>query len=254
MSVDIGVLGVGTISTAIVEGIRSSKLLSVVNKVFLSPRGRQNVEKLLPLSSNNCVCKTNQEVLDSAAVLVVGIHHKHLPQIFSELSFKREHKIILVTAATPIEKVHDCTSNIVPLENITRCITLPAVKYHKGTTFLFPQNDLAYEIFSNLGNCFVSKSEDEYSKISALFCVMGDFYNRMNVTIGIDKDLAQKSLISCFETFLEDAKQRKDEENVFNTLVQEQTPGGLNEQVIKFQEEKGAYDVLEQSLRKLINN
>ena len=77
----LGFIGVGTINSAIIEGLlnttnssnRIGKHFSL--PVFVSPRGKIKVEGLLKKHGpeNIRICQNNQEVLDMSDVIFIGV-------------------------------------------------------------------------------------------------------------------------------------------------------------------------------------
>ena len=87
-------------------------------------------------------------------------------------------------------------------------------------------------------------------------CLMGDFY-RTQVTMhkfmvekGMDPAKASQGIASYIETF--NAMSLKAGEEGFDHLVAEQTPGGMNERIIKELEAGGNYKNLDKAMETLL--
>ena len=77
----LGFIGVGVINSAIITGLcKISSSLNKINEhfslpIFVSPRGHSRVASLLSEHGTQkiYVCKDNQEVLDKAGVIFIGV-------------------------------------------------------------------------------------------------------------------------------------------------------------------------------------
>mmetsp|Transcript_19920 Transcript_19920/g.50366 ORF Transcript_19920/g.50366 Transcript_19920/m.50366 type:complete len:90 (-) Transcript_19920:90-359(-) len=88
---------------------------------------------------------------------------------------------------------------------------------------------------------------------------MGDLYRRMEVAQqwlvngGVDKRTATSFVGNVFHTMITDARDESaHNDDAFRKLVEEQTPGGLNEKVLGEQEQRGSYKIYEDSLNGLL--
>mmetsp|Transcript_18084 Transcript_18084/g.23105 ORF Transcript_18084/g.23105 Transcript_18084/m.23105 type:complete len:315 (+) Transcript_18084:76-1020(+) len=275
----LGFLGVGTIGHAVVRGAieaglltekRKSNTLEIV-EVFLSPRGKGKLEDLrnayeslknnvgtstknLPVSLN--VCSLNQEVVDNSDWLFIGIHHKDLRTALKALTFRKDQILISMASAVTRDQIFQYCSEKVPMQNIYRVTPLPACKHLHGTTLIYPRNERIAYFFDCMGSAVQVDSVDELLKLQTATAFMGDFYQRKAVITnwlreeGVNKQTAASYVAKLFATIISDAVAKcETDENVFEHLVAEQTPGGLNEAVVKEQREAGAYDLLVDSLK-----
>merc|ERR1719265_303897 len=87
--------------------------------------------------------------------------------------------------------------------------------------------------------------------IGSMACIMGDFYAHMRschqwlISKGVDSTTASKAVGSYFSTYHHASQ---DSEIGFDHLVAEQTPGGVNQQVIEELEKQGRYDAVKDGL------
>ncbi len=255
----LGVLGVGTIGEAVARGLLSLPEISKCpfSSVIASPRGAAKSAALAAsFPSRASVAASNQDVLDKAQWILVGLHHKMAEEVMGGLNFRPDHIIVSLMSCVEHETLERLTG--LPSSSIFRATPLPAVAKQEGTTVVFPPDEGVESMFGLLGTCVSVPSADALLNMQVPTALMGDFYKRCEivrawlVASGVAPKTASVFLGSLFSTIVRDAKDRtsdeKEGENAFEELVAEQTPGGLNESVIKEMADQGGYDMLRKSL------
>ena len=92
-------------------------------------------------------------------------------------------------------------------------------------------------ILESLGGCVECEDEDIMRKLMVTTSLMGPLYGIMRqnaewlVKHGVNTLDANRFVSGTYLSIVQDAEARCKEEGIFNDLVNEQTPGGLNEQV-----------------------
>jgi len=136
-----------------------------------------------------------------------------------------------------------------------RAIPLPPVAHHQGSCVLTPKHSLAVSVFDQLGTAVAVETESEFKRMMPMTCLMGQIYaqqlqaQKWLVEQGIDAASAGKWVGAVYHTVTFDAKIAGGHgANGFQELVDEQTPGGLNEQIIREMREAGADDSLATAL------
>ena len=79
--VTVGVVGCGTIATAVIRGIgRIPELRKThVSKVIVNPRNQENAQSLKDEFPDwVTIAPDSQSVLNQAEVIFIGLHHKHV--------------------------------------------------------------------------------------------------------------------------------------------------------------------------------
>mmetsp|Transcript_914 Transcript_914/g.1357 ORF Transcript_914/g.1357 Transcript_914/m.1357 type:complete len:263 (+) Transcript_914:49-837(+) len=254
----VGLVGVGTIGRAVVRGLLRA---CPGARVVVSPRNEEKAKLLAEeFPEAVTIAKSNQEVVDACDTVMLGIHHKIMPQVVAELKFKPEMAIICLFVGSHTAATDAITAQGGKLERIVRATTLPACAKHAGTTLLHPTNiEEANYLFGLLGAVIPVEDPAQLSRLSAITCVMGDLYRRMEVAQGwlveggVDKRTATSFVGNVFMTMITDARDESNEDDgAFRKLVEEQTPGGLNEKVIGEQEKAGSYEIYRNSLQGLL--
>lgn len=140
-------------------------------------------------------------------------------------------------------------------------IPLPAVEHLSGTSVIFPPHPQVKYIFDKLGNGVEVGNLAQFQRMISISCTMGDLYERLNtmerwLIAGTDdgegkvpEEVAGRFVTSVFKTYITDAVNRcVSVPNGLEELVKEQTPGGMNESVIRFHKERKAYDITTDAL------
>ena len=89
---DLGFIGVGKISSAVIEGISKSKLK--YKKIIISPRNKLISKSLKKKYNKIIVAKTNQEVIDKSDWIFLAVTPTVGNKIIKDLRFKSNQTII----------------------------------------------------------------------------------------------------------------------------------------------------------------
>eukprot|EP00308_Calcidiscus_leptoporus_P005143 CAMPEP_0119395530 /NCGR_PEP_ID=MMETSP1334-20130426/133620_1 /TAXON_ID=127549 /ORGANISM="Calcidiscus leptoporus, Strain RCC1130" /LENGTH=263 /DNA_ID=CAMNT_0007419025 /DNA_START=127 /DNA_END=918 /DNA_ORIENTATION=- len=237
-------------SSALVRGLCT---LTVPPKaVILSPRNAQKAQALADaFAPAVSIAPDNQAVVDGADVVFIGVLPAVAEETLRALSFSPRHTIISVVSTAPLASLREWCAPVHP-SAIIRAIPLPPVAMHKGTTVLTPAHPLAVEMFDALGTAVAVGSEAEMKKMMTITTLMGQFYAQQRASQcwlerqGIDASAAARYIGAIYHTISYDAADAGP--HTFEELVSEQTPGGLNEQVLRELSEAGAFSALTDAL------
>lgn len=248
---NIGVIGVGTIAYALVEGfctaldVDLASPLSAGNLHFmLSPRGAIKSAALAETYPDRVtVCQTNQEVIDRSDWVFLTILPRDADEILSPLHFHPEQKILSIMSDHSIEKVREWTG---PTAKTIRMVPLPMSALHIGPIAYTPADPEIREMFSPLGQLIELSNQEQLSVISALSAVMSPFYRVLYETSawgtsqGLPESAAIDYMTSFFEGICVRTRTERDIESV-KLLSEEMTPGGLNEMAYNTMEQDDAF-------------
>lgn len=233
----------------------ASKTSSSPRQIVLSPRNAENAAQLAKEYPGVVrVAKTNQEVVDVSTWIVVATPPKpHISKaVLEPLVFRKEQSVVSLIAGIRADALKKLCGDV---KAIVQAFPLPPAQHHKSTTVLTPRNAEIEDMFAILGKVVPVDDFETAMKISVVSCVMGDFYRHQCAVYewlcekGVSSDVATRSVASFFETFnhasLEAAEGGR---KGFAHLVAEQTPGGMNEQVIRERTRAGNYDTIKSSM------
>lgn len=245
-----GFIGTGTMNSAIVTGLCT--LEDRPTSVVVSPR---NANKAAALAAKFpglvTVASTNQMVLDESDTVFVGVLPAQTEAVLKELKFDARHTVCSVVSTASMSLLHECCAPV-PKESIVRAIPLPPVAKHQGATVMCPQHAGITALFDSLGTVVAVETEDLMKRMMPVTCLMGQFYQQQRATQvwletqGIPAESAAKWTGAVFHCMSHDSKECGPD--TLQHLVEEQTPGGLNEQVVRELTEAGSWDALGDSL------
>jgi pyrroline-5-carboxylate reductase len=220
--------------------------------ITLSPRNAEKAEALQKKFPDLVtIASDNQQVVDASTVVFVGVLPSIAKNVLEALKFTSEHTIISVVSTA---KLADVQKWCAPVEasNVIKAIPLPPIAKHRGATILTPPHPTAVSFFDALGASVPVESEDEMQKLMCVTTLMGHFYATQRATQqwmlekGLDGDVAAKYIGAIFHSISFDSAQATS--HTFEELVAEQTPGGLNQQVIEAMTSEGCYSAQAEAL------
>ena len=145
-----------------------------------------------------------------------------------------------------------------PAEKVYKMICLPAVALLEGTPLLVPrsQSKLLKDLMSSLGSgtCIECENEEIMEAMMVTTCMMGPIYGLMKknrdylVSKGVPKQDATLMVGRQYFAMVKDALDRCDDVSSLDKLIDEQTPGGLNEQSLKNLESVGFLESYEDAM------
>lgn len=155
----IGILGTGTIATAVVRGIAGDG-----HSITVSKRSAANAAALAR-EFDNVTVAGNQTVLDQSDVVILGLMAEVAPEILGPLAFRPEQKIITLMAGASLKEAD-------ALVRPARClaIMMPFPGIAQGGTPLMMQGDaeLVGSIFGARNTLFpLDAPEDMAAYLSA---------------------------------------------------------------------------------------
>jgi pyrroline-5-carboxylate reductase len=230
-----GFIGIGTMCSALVRGLCT--LPEPPMAIVLSPR---NAAKATALSQAHpgivSIATCNQDVLDRSRVVFVGVLPKQCEEVLRELKFTCHHIIVSLVSTAPLSLLIDACAPTPP-SSIVRAIPLPSVSIHRGATVMTPPHELVQSLFQALGHVVAVSSETQLKRLLPVTCLMGQFYEQQRCTQqwleaqGVDPATAAGWTGAVFHSMSYDSSRAR--ETTFADLVLEQTPGGLNEGILK---------------------
>jgi pyrroline-5-carboxylate reductase len=224
-----GFVGTGAITAAIVEGLHVDAAHPPA--VFLSPRSRSVSQELAGRFPHVQVCDGNQDVLESATAIVVAVRPQVASAVLEELSFRPDHVVMSVVAGVQLEQLRDW---VAPAGHVVRVIPLPTAARARSLTTIFPDNTVARELFSRVGEVLVPTEESSFDALSAstgTFAAHLDYLSTIASWLadhGLDERTATTFVTRVFGQLGESLLQQTDS---LATLVdRHMTPGGTNQQ------------------------
>jgi pyrroline-5-carboxylate reductase len=143
-------------------------------------------------------------------------------------------------------------------------ICLPAVAQLEGTPLLVPpttnSSKLLHDLMATLGSgtCIECENEDIMESMMVSTCMMGPIYGLMRanrdflISKGVPRKDASRMVGRQYWGMVKDAVIKCEDEDSLDALIDEQTPGGLNEQSLKNLESVGFLKSYEDAMESVL--
>ena len=255
----VGFIGCGTIAAAIATGLATQSSVSV-DSICVSRRSESKSSALAAQFPNLVtVHDDNQDIVIRCDLIFVCVLPQQMSEILQALQFdsKRHTVVSLVSTCTLAGLARDTS---LPPQHVYKLICLPAVAQHEGVCLVTPKsnNGKLLQLLESLGGVVEATDEAQMSAMMVPSALMGSLYGMMKQsrdwllkntgsegTDGMSKSDASYLVGRMFWGMMQDAERRCREDDAFEELIAEQTPGGLNEQALRNWREMGALDDLD---------
>ncbi|MGW8378110.1 NAD(P)-binding domain-containing protein [Streptomyces sp. ODS28] len=237
----IGIIGVGEIGRAIVDGLCLGGRESAsqepgggpqLPEIFLSPRGARTAAELAGRHPNVQVCGANQEVVDRSDVVIIAVRPQDRAEALAGLRFGDDTVVISAMAGVGIGELRRTLDTRAPL---VRAIPLPAVRERRAVTVTCPAHPVADALFDSLGGALPVADEEALNVFSALTATLTSHYWYL-VTLaewasqqGVPAEDADRYLRGLFQGL---GRALGDESRSLRQLAGDhETPQGTNERI-----------------------
>ena len=229
---NLGFIGTGHITKAVVEGILGSKIK--FSKIYLSKRNKKISSFLNKKSKKIVIVDKNQDIINKSNWIFLAVTPAVGNKILKNLKFKKNQTIISFISTI---KMNELKKVIKTKSQIVRAIPLPFISLRKGPVPIFPPNRKVKSFFDKLGTSLEIKNEKLSLNFWSLSSMMAPFYKLLEtltnwlISKGIKKQDAQKYITSLFLALSADAV-NKSSKGLDVLVKNSQTPKGLNQQAL----------------------
>lgn len=173
----IGFIGVGTIASAFVTGLRRARH---EDEIVLSPRSEANGRQLVERFKGIRPATSNAEVVAVADVVFLAMRPAQVEEALDGLRFREDQ--VLASFVTGLS-VPDLAA-LAPHSHVARVLPLPMIAEGRGPVICFPSNDVLLGLLRGLGDVIVPKSEAELRAMGAASGFMSTFFELQNALSG----------------------------------------------------------------------
>lgn len=226
----IGIIGVGEIGRAIVEGLRNGGGASP--ELFLSPRGARTAAELSERYGGVHVCADNQEVVDRAELVVIAVRRQDHHEALTGLKVDDGQVVVNLIAGVATDDLRRTLATGAP---IVRAIPLPAVRERRSVTVTCPSHPVVDSLFEQLGGALPVADEAAFNVFSALTGTLTAHYAYLAALTswaadhGIVPDAADHYVRGLFQNV---GRSLGDETRPLHRLAADhETPKGNNERI-----------------------
>ncbi|OIJ87279.1 pyrroline-5-carboxylate reductase [Streptomyces sp. MUSC 14] len=226
----IGIIGVGEIGRAIVEGLCGEGATSP--GVFLSPRGARAAAELSERYAGVRVCADNQEVVDRSELVIIAVRGQDHHEALAGLELDDDKTVVSLMAGVAIDDLRRTLATSAP---IVRAIPLPAVRERRSVTVTCPSAPAVDAFFEQLGGALPVADESAFNVYSALTGTLTAHYGYLATLTswaagqGIASDTADRYVRGLFQNV---GRSLDDGTRPLHRLAADhETPGGNNERI-----------------------
>ncbi|WP_182417975.1 pyrroline-5-carboxylate reductase [Bartonella sp. HY038] len=252
---NIGFLGTGTISDAIIRGLAKSditkssldKSKGAVKSIIVSPRS-QSISARLATDFPNLVhvACDNQAVVDQSDIVFIALRVQDAQDLLKQLAFKPQQKLVSFIATASIDDLAAWSGH---KGDILRAVPLPFVMDHQSATPVFPKDEDVEGIFAKIGGALSLANEEELKIFMIAGSLMGSYYrfagsaNQWLIDHGINENISTKFISKLFASLAHEAQSRP-KIDYKELEIDHSTKGGTNELVTKVFNDNGGIDAL----------
>jgi len=228
---DIGFIGTGVITSALVTGFCSGGDLG--HRIHLSPRNAERAAALAERFESVSVARSNQEVLDRSEWVVLAVVPRIGEEVVRPLTFRADHRVVNLMAD---RKLPEIARWIGKTRTLVHLVPLPFAARRVGPIALYPPDGDASALFSALGRVVAVDDPRRIEVLAAVTALMASFHTLLWEVVkwGEGEGLSRKEALDYSAAFFEalSAQAREVEGGDIGRLAGEMTPGGLNEMAL----------------------
>ncbi|MER5948124.1 NAD(P)-binding domain-containing protein [Streptomyces sp. NPDC001904] len=159
----IGVIGVGELGRALVEGLCGGS--DTPPEVFLSPRSARTAAGLAERYASVRVCADNQEVVDRADLVIVAVRRADQDAALAGLRVSDDKIVVNAMAGVRTDALRQLLGTGAP---VIRVIPLPTVRERRSVTVTHPSHPEVDALFERLGGALPVADEAAFDVFSTL--------------------------------------------------------------------------------------
>ncbi|MGB0902610.1 NAD(P)-binding domain-containing protein [Halocynthiibacter sp.] len=235
----IGVIGCGTIASAVVRGIAHDG-----HQITVSRRSTQQSHALS--ATFDCVSiADNQTVLNQSDVIFLGLIAEQASDILSDLKFHPDHQVISLMAGADLEKI---AMLVGPAKNISIMIPFPNIATGGSPVLALGDIALIENIFTPDNTVFPLENPEQLQACLAAQAVLSPTLKLVNTA----ETWLQEHCPGVAEGFLSLLiSSNLSGQTTGDALQALDTPGGYNQRLRNHMEDVGMSDALKQGLTAL---
>ena len=245
---NVGFIGVGTITEAIVTGLCEAGAPDL--SILLSPRNRERSRNLSERYAAVAVAADNQDVLDRAELIFLAVRPQVAETVLASLTFRARQQVVSLIATLGSPEIRRL---IRPALLTGRVAPVPPVARRKGPIAMCPPNDQLAQFFDPVGAVIQVGDEaqlDAFFSASALMAPYFELLESVSAWLraqGVNAADADRYTGSLFRAIAEDST-RPAGEGFAELVAEHATRAGINEQLRRELLAVGFFDRLQSGL------
>jgi pyrroline-5-carboxylate reductase len=225
----LGFIGTGTISAAILRGLKTSPLAGW--PALLSPRNTELASALAASLPGVTVASDNQAVIDGATMVILAVRPQVAEAVLRPLRIRVDQTVISLIAGLPIDTIKSWTG----ADRVCRAVPLPFVQQRSDVTPVFPPDPEVLALFNALGRALPVEDLATFEIYSASSALMGTYFGILETAEdwAVAQGLAPADARAYFSGLFSNLGEvlRNSQSPLHDLRIAHSTQGGLNEQV-----------------------
>lgn len=250
----VGIVGVGEIASALVTAVSEGPGASGW-RFMLSPRSLERSTSLAARYPGVVVAHDNQQVVDSAEIVLLAVLPEQLADLCASLTFRADQVVVGLAAGWPPSRLQP---HLAPARAVCQMIPLPMVTQGTGPVVLFPEHSQVLRLLEGCGTVLVPDRESELAVLNSLSAVMSTYFQLQQSLVhwaetkGLSRDVSIGYVTSLFAGLAAEGSSA-DPAEWERLPATHETPGGWNEQVRLGMANLDAFTGLERVLDELLS-
>ena len=271
-----GFIGCGTIASAIATSLAKPEHAEYLSEAGLSlstisvtKRSASKSSKLKGDFPNVVsIYESAEDVVRNSDLVFLCVLPQQVDEMLSELKEKgtwnnNRHTLVSLVSTSKVEDLIEKTS--LPANRVFKMICLPPISNREGCALLTPlassENGHPYlkKMFDALCGVVECPTDETMSAMMVPTGLMGTMYGIMKnnrdwlIHKGVSPSDASYFVARSYLSMVQDAERDCRDPKRFDDLIEEQTPGGLNEQALKNQEKQGVFDAYDKTMNAVLS-
>eukprot|EP00521_Asterionellopsis_glacialis_P000850 CAMPEP_0195253830 /NCGR_PEP_ID=MMETSP0706-20130129/4703_1 /TAXON_ID=33640 /ORGANISM="Asterionellopsis glacialis, Strain CCMP134" /LENGTH=289 /DNA_ID=CAMNT_0040306415 /DNA_START=99 /DNA_END=968 /DNA_ORIENTATION=- len=249
----IGFVGFGTIASSIATGLMEQNNIDI-GSISISQRSEEKSSRFQETYPHlTTVYKDNQDIVDNSDIVFLCVLPQYVSEVLQSLTFDNDrHTLVSLVATANLETLYQDSGLSPP--KVSKMICLPVVAQLQGVCLHCPEQEsgsVLTSLFEELGGCVQAKDEELLEAMMLATCTAGPIYGIMRrnrdwlVEKGLDATSANYLITKQYLGAIQHADTLSTNPKGLDDLVEEQTPGGLNEQALKNLDKLGGLDAFD---------
>ncbi|MEU1147474.1 NAD(P)-binding domain-containing protein [Streptomyces sp. NPDC005863] len=249
----IGIIGVGEIARAIVDGLCDG--IEEPPKICLSPRGARTAAELSQQYPSVRVCTDNQDVVNRSELVILAVRPQDRDEALPGLRVGSDKVVVSLMTGIAISELRQTLATGAP---VVRAIPLPSVRECRSVTVTCPSHPAVDDLFGHLGGTLPVADEATLNVFQTLTATLTTHYWYL-VTLtawaarqGIPAEDADRYIRGLFQGI---GRALSDETRSLHRLAADhETPKGANERIRTTWFDTANSDALQKALDALLSD
>jgi pyrroline-5-carboxylate reductase len=252
-STDLGFIGAGELTAALVAGLRAPGIDAPA--IHVSPRGEEISERLAAQYQRVSRAPSNQAVIDRSGIVVLAMRPQQLDDALRGLRFRSDQTVVSLVAGV---RTNEIAAMVRPATAVCRAIPLASVARREGPIVLYPHVAAIADLLAPLGDLVIARSEEEVMAYGCASGLISSYFALQNTAIGwladrgVERAEASRYVRSMLAS-LAAAAQRTDDARLADLPGRFETRGGLNERTRRRLTRAGWLDAVTDALDALMS-